>query len=234
MPSKVNSKPLFFLSGLTCNEDNFIQKSCALKYAQEFGLILICPDTSPRGLNIEGEDDSWDFGSGAGFYVNATIAKFEKYQMYSYVNEELFSLAKELGIDTSKASIFGHSMGGHGALISALKNPGKYQSVSAFAPICNPVNCAWGKKAFTGYLGTNEELWKAYDATHLAQQYSGSPLDILIDQGSVDSFLEQKQLLPENFVGVKNQHLNVEYRVQEGYDHSYFFIQTFSKQHISY
>ncbi|KAJ3275907.1 hypothetical protein HDV01_006773 [Terramyces sp. JEL0728] len=221
---------LFFLSGLTCNEDNFIQKSCALSKASELGLILVCPDTSPRGLGIQGEDDAWDFGTGAGFYVDATVEKYKNYRMYSYVTEELYDLvAKEFSIDKSKVGIF-DSMGGHGALICALRNPDKFKTVSAFAPICNPLNCAWGKKAFTGYL---VDKWSAYDATELKKGYAGPPKKILIDQGDQDQFLKE-QLLPLNFVSAKNDLVSVNYREHQGYDHSYWFIQTFINDHLEF
>jgi S-formylglutathione hydrolase len=192
-------------------------------------MALICPDTSPRGFSIPGDNDSWDFGLGAGFYVDSTVTKWKPYQMYSYINTEFYNLIlQEFPLDKTKATISGHSMGGHGALISALKNPGRFQSVSAFAPICNPIKCAWGKKAFGGYLGDDENSWKQYDATELAAQYNGPPLKILIDQGSRDQFLIDLQLLPENFLKTISSSIDVQYRLQEGYDHSYWFIQSFS------
>ncbi|KAI9199791.1 Alpha/Beta hydrolase protein [Polychytrium aggregatum] len=228
---------LFFLSGLTCNEDNFITKAGAIRKASELGLILVCPDTSPRGLNIEGEEDGWDFGTGAGFYVNATEAKWKNYQMDSYVNRELFEvLPKVLPIDLARVSIFGHSMGGHGALVSFLRNLGKYRSVSAFSPICNPVECPWGVKAFTGYLGSSVESWKQYDATELVKTYRGPKIEILVDQGSADSFLDN-QLRPESLLKAASEnpsHVQVNYRLQPGYDHSYWFIQTFVDDHLEF
>jgi S-formylglutathione hydrolase len=199
------------------------------------GIALICPDTSPRGITIEGDNDSWDFGTGAGFYVNATNPKWKPYQMYDYVNQELFELVKQhLPLHKDHVSIFGHSMGGHGALISALKNPQKYRSVSAFAPICNPINCPWGVKAFSGYLGDDKETWKEYDATELASTYAGPPLDILIDQGSKDQFLIQQQLLPDRFCEKKSAKIALEYHLREGYDHSYWFIQSFVDSHLEF
>ncbi|KFO27854.1 5-hydroxytryptamine receptor 2A [Fukomys damarensis] len=168
--------------------------------------------------HIKGEDDSWDFGTGAGFYVNATEDPWKtNYRMYSYVTEELPQLINaNFPVDPQRISIFGHSMGGHGALICALKNPGKYKSVSAFAPICNPVLCPWGKKAFTGYLGTDESKWKTYDATHLVKSYPGSQLDILIDQGKDDQFLSDGQLLPDNFItACTEKKIPVVFRLQE-------------------
>mmetsp|Transcript_4061 Transcript_4061/g.7843 ORF Transcript_4061/g.7843 Transcript_4061/m.7843 type:complete len:288 (-) Transcript_4061:194-1057(-) len=226
---------LYWLSGLTCNEDNFIQKAGACKYAAKEGIALICPDTSPRGTDIEGEHDGWDFGSGAGFYVNATEEKWkDNYNMYDYVTKELISLAEADLPITNVRSVFGHSMGGHGALICYLKNPGLYKSVSAFAPICNPVNCPWGLKAFSGYLGENKEDWKAYDATELVAS-AGVKDAILIDQGADDNFYTGKQLLPENFVAAcKQAGTPLTYRLQPGYDHSYWFIQSFVEDHITF
>ncbi|XP_045444576.1 S-formylglutathione hydrolase isoform X2 [Pipistrellus kuhlii] len=187
------------------------------------------------GCNIKGEDESWDFGTGAGFYVDATEHPWKtNYRMYSYVTEELPQLINaNFPVDPQRMSIFGHSMGGHGALICALKNPGKYKSVSAFAPICNPVLCPWGKKAFSGYLGTDQSKWKAYDATHLVKSFPGSQLDILIDQGKDDQFLSDGQLLPDNFIAAcAEKKTPVVFRLQEGYDHSYYFIATFITDHI--
>lgn len=229
---------LYFLSGLTCTDENFITKAGAQRAAAKHGLALICPDTSPRGVPIEGDSESWDFGVGAGFYVNATEPKWSRnYRMYDYVTRELPAIVNDaLPVDSSRTGIFGHSMGGHGALICALKNPGTYKSVSAFAPICNPVNCPWGQKAFKGYLGEDTSTWQEYDATHLVKKYSGPPLQILIDQGSADNFLGQKQLLPEAFEeaarGVAGVSLKL--RMQEGYDHGYYFISTFIDDHIEH
>ncbi|KAJ3296019.1 hypothetical protein HK104_002050 [Borealophlyctis nickersoniae] len=226
---------LYFLSGLTCTEDNFIQKAGAARKAAQLGIVLVCPDTSPRGLNIQGEEDSWDFGTGAGFYVDATEPKWKNYRMYSYVTDELpKAVNSSLPVDPSRVSVFGHSMGGHGALITALKNPGKYKSVSAFAPIANPTECEWGKKAFGGYLGSaNKEAWKAYDASILLKSYAGPPLKILVDQGAQDSFLKD-QLLVEKLKHANNSKAEVELRMQEGYDHSYYFIQTFVDDHLEF
>ncbi|KAJ1967682.1 hypothetical protein IWQ62_001707 [Dispira parvispora] len=233
---------LYFLSGLTCTEDNFIQKAGALHSLSEHRVVLVCPDTSPRGVDIEGQDDAWDFGSGAGFYVDATEPKWAPhYNMYSYVTVELPELVNaHLPVDPTRMSIMGHSMGGHGALICALKNPGRYRSVSVFAAICHPSQCPWGIKAFTGYLGKdNKTAWAAYDATALVQRYEGPRLSLLMDQGDQDNFLKEKQLLPEHFiVSVENcrqkQNLIVENRMRPGYDHSYFFIQTFVEEHIHF
>lgn len=229
---------LYFLSGLTCTQDNFIQKSGFQQHAAKHGIVVVNPDTSPRGLNLPGEDDSWDFGSGASFYVDSTEAPWSKnYKMYTYITSELVEFVNtSLPVLPNKQGIFGHSMGGHGALICALKNSGVYQSVSAFAPISNPIECPWGKKAFKCYLGENEESWKDWDATELANNYAGTPLEILIDQGSEDNFFKEKQLLPENLLSVaaNNDHLQLIYKKREGYDHSYFFIATFIAEHFDH
>lgn len=228
---------LYFLSGLECSHENFIQKSGFQRYAAEKGLCVVNPDTSPRGLNIPGEDDSYDFGSGAGFYVNATQEPWAKnYQMFNYVTNELIALVNSNLLVTKKQSITGHSMGGHGALICALKKSGLYQSVSAFAPISNPCECPWGQKAFKGYLGDDKEEWKNWDATELASKYSGTPLEILIDQGTEDAFLHNKQLLPENFLksSAANDHLQTIYKQREGYNHGYFYVSTFIGEHVDY
>lgn len=229
---------LYWLSGLTCTDQNFITKAGAQRVAAAKGIALVCPDTSPRGADIEGEEDGWDFGTGAGFYVNATQEKWAKnYNMYDYVVNELPSLVNaSFPVNPEAQGIFGHSMGGHGALICALKNPGKYRSVSAFAPICNPTKCPWGEKAFTGYLGEDRETWKRYDATELTASYAGPKLDVLVDQGAADSFYTGGQLLPEALVEAaeKNDAVDVSLRLQEGYDHSYYFISTFVEDHIEH
>lgn len=225
---------LYFLSGLTCTEENFMVKAGAQKYAAEHGLLLVAPDTSPRNTGILGEDESWDFGTGAGFYVDATeIPWSSHYKMYSYVVEELPTvIAENFPVNQDKQSIFGHSMGGHGALICAMRNPEKYKSVSAFAPILAPMQCAWGQKALNGYLGDDWKAWRNYDASQLVKKV-GFHSPILIDQGSADNFLQQKQLLPDLFEKAcreVNQPLNLRY--QEGYDHSYYFIASFMEDHI--
>jgi len=229
---------LWYLSGLTCTEQNFVTKAGAQKYAAEHGIALIAPDTSPRGCNIEGEDDAYDFGSGAGFYVDATEEKWKtNYRMYSYVTKELPEVVNaNFPVLPDKQSITGHSMGGHGALICFLKNPGQYKSVSAFAPICNPVECAWGQKAFKGYLGEgNQEAWKEYDACNLVKKYNGPPVDILCDQGTADNFLPQGQLLPDNFIAAcAEAKVPVISRLQDGYDHSYYFMATFMGEHVAH
>jgi len=212
-----------------------VQKAGAFKTAAEEQIALICPDTSPRGVKIEGDNASWDFGVGAGFYVNATNSPWkENYNMYDYVTKELPQIIKSNFPVNGKQSISGHSMGGHGALISYLKNPGKYESCSAFAPIVNPINCPWGKKAFSGYLGEDTSAWKQWDATELISSFEGKKKSILIDQGSDDEFLKN-QLLTENFeAAAKKASFPVKVRYQEGYDHSYFFISTFIEEHIKF
>lgn len=234
---------LYWLSGLTCTHLNFIEKAGAQRIAAECGVILVCPDTSPRGTDIPGEHDSWDFGSGAGFYVDATSEAFSKnYNMYTYVTSELPEILRQsLPVaDTSCASIFGHSMGGHGALTLGLRNPGMYRSVSAFAPICNPCECPWGVKAFTGYFGAdNKSNWYAHDASMLVKAFkstTGNPLKILCDQGTNDSFLKDGQLLPDALVSgsAENPDVDLNMRMQSGYDHSYFFIASFVEDHIRF
>ncbi len=226
---------LYFLSGLSSTEENFMVKAGAQKYAAEYGLILVTPDTSPRNTGIPGEDDDWDFGTGAGFYVDATqIPWVSHYQMYSYVVDELPALiAANFPIQTDKQGIFGHSMGGHGALICALRNPEKFKSVSAFAPIVAPMHCPWGNKVLSGYLGEDKEAWHNYDASELVKKlkYHGN---ILIDQGTTDKYLVE-QLKPELFAQAcreVNQPLNLRY--QEGYDHGYYFIASFIEDHIKH
>jgi len=230
---------LMFLSGLTCSEENFITKGCAIKMAADKRIGLLCPDTSPRGADVMGEDEKWDFGTGAGFYVNATTEGWKTYyNMFDYVNVELPALVQNNFNTNGKMSVTGHSMGGHGALISFLKNPGKYLSCSAFAPICCPSDddCQWGQKNFTGYLGAeNKSEWKAYDANELMKTYDGPKVEILIDQGLDDGFLPKKQLQPEKFAATcQSKGHPVNLRMQEGYDHSYYFIATFVEDHLEH
>ncbi|WP_431686543.1 S-formylglutathione hydrolase [Hahella sp. NBU794] len=226
---------LFWLSGLTCTDQNFVQKADVESAAAEYGFIVVAPDTSPRNVGLDGEDLSYDFGSGAGFYVDATEAPWRaNYRMYSYVTEELYSLvADNLPMDQERTGVFGHSMGGHGALTIALKQPEKFRSVSALAPICAPMSCPWGKKALAGYLGTNQEDWKAYDSVALIE--SGAKVSgILVDQGDKDEFLAE-QLNPELLKAAcaeKGIPLTLNYRA--GYDHSYFFIKTFIRDHVKH
>ncbi|MBE9041272.1 S-formylglutathione hydrolase [Oscillatoriales cyanobacterium LEGE 11467] len=236
-PPQARSQPvpvLYWLSGLTCSEENFIVKAGAQRLAAEYGLAIVAPDTSPRDTGISGEDDDWDLGSGAGFYVDATQTPWDAhYQMYRYVTEELPQLvADRFPILPEKQGISGHSMGGHGALICALKNPDRYRSVSAFAPICAPTRCQWGEKAFSHYLGGDRTAWKAYDASELVLN-AKYDRPILIDQGTADKFLEDRQLLPEVFQeACKSAGQPLTLRMQDGYDHSYYFIATFIADHI--
>ena len=227
---------LYFLSGLTSTEENFMAKAGAQQLAAKYGLMLVAPDTSPRNTGIPGEDDDWDLGSGAGFYVDATAAPWNAhYQMYSYVVEELPKLiAENFPVISEKQGIFGHSMGGHGALICAFKNCDCYLSVSAFAPICAPMRCPWGQKIFGHYLGSDKESWRAWDASELVleAQYNRP---ILIDCGTADSYLADGQLLPEVFAEAcakAGQPLTL--RMQGGYDHSYYFIASFIEDHIQH
>jgi S-formylglutathione hydrolase len=225
---------LWWLSGLTCTDENFMQKAGAQRVAAELGLAIVCPDTSPRGVNIAGEDDSYDFGSGAGFYVNATEQPWaQHYRMYDYVTQELPALLQANFPLNGKESISGHSMGGHGALVLALRQPGRYASVSAFAPIVNPSNCPWGQKALGGYLGEDKSSWAQYDTCELiANGNSRQPL--FIDQGDADNFLKE-QLLPERLQAACEAHQHpLTLRIQPGYDHSYFFIASFIEDHLRY
>jgi len=226
---------VYFLSGLTCTDDNVRVKAGAQRYASELGLALVMPDTSPRGDNVADEPDRYDLGKGAGFYVNATQAPWSRhYHMYDYVIKELPALVdSELPIIPDLKSITGHSMGGHGALICALKNPGAYRSVSAFAPVCNPVQCGWGEGCFGAYLGSDREAWKSYDATELIKA-GAQPISLLIDQGTGDEFLED-QLYPQNLHAVcKVNDFPITLRMQKDYDHSYHFIASFMGEHLAY
>jgi S-formylglutathione hydrolase len=224
---------LTYLAGLTCTEETFMIKAGAQRGAAELGLMLVAPDTSPRGTDIPGQSDDWDFGIGAGFYVDATEAPWSKHwRMYSYVNKELPELiAAEFPADASRRGVFGHSMGGHGALISALKNPDIYRSVSAFAPIAAPSRCPWGQKAFNGYLGGDKAKWNDYDASVLVAARA-FPSEILIDQGLSDQFLKE-QLYPEVFEEAATQSgQRLTSRRHAGYDHGYYFIQSFIADHL--
>ena len=227
---------LYWLSGLTCTDDNARTKAGMQRYAAEQGIALIFPDTSPRGDDVPDAAERYDLGKGAGFYVNATQMPWKKnYQMYDYVTQELPALVeKEFAVISNVKSISGHSMGGHGALICALKNPQAYQSVSAFSPICNPVECGWGKGCFSAYLGDDTSKWQSYDATLLVK-HGAKVNDILIDQGTGDEFYDEAQLLPENFQAACDQAgQSLTLRMQEGYDHSYHFIASFIGEHITY
>ena len=235
LPPQASKAPvpvLYWLSGLTCTDENFMIKSGAQRVAAELGLAIVCPDTSPRGTDFPGEHDSYDFGSGAGFYVNATQEPWSRhYHMFDYVTSELPNLINEHFPVTGKSGISGHSMGGHGAMVCYLRNPGMYHSVSAFAPICHPSDCSWGQKALASYLGEDRNDWTQYDAALLIGDAKEN-LPLLIDQGSADEWLTD-QLKP----GALEQaciasHYPLELRMQEGYDHSYFFISTFMEDHL--
>ena len=227
---------LVWLSGLTCTEENFITKAGAQRVASELGLAILAPDTSPRGLGYAGEDDAYDFGSGAGFYVDATQAPWKKgYRMYSYVLEELLPLvAANFPVRDDQVGISGHSRGGHGALTIALKNPARFKSVSAFSPIVAPSQVPWGEKALTGYLGSDRKTWAEYDATALLASRGWKGPKILIDQGLADNFLKE-QLRPELFqAACEKAGVPLELNLREGYDHSYYFISTFIENHLRY
>ena len=224
---------LYYLAGLTCTEETFMIKAGAQRIAAELGLMLVAPDTSPRGANVPGEAENWDFGVGAGFYLDAAREPWSQhYRMYSYVTRELPALiAEKFPADALRQGIFGHSMGGHGALVCALRNPGQYRSLSAFAPIAAPMRCPWGKKAFRGYLGDDEASWQAWDASELVKQ-AQFPGTILVDQGLADKFLAD-QLYPETFeAACKASGQALTLRRQEGYDHGYYFISTFMEDHL--
>jgi len=239
LPPQASDGPvpaLYWLSGLTCTDDNARTKAGAQRYAAEHGIALIFPDTSPRGDVVPDEPERYDLGQGAGFYVNATHTPYaDNYHMYDYVTKELPALVEaQLPLLPGVKSVTGHSMGGHGALICALKEPDAYRSVSAFAPICNPVNCGWGKGCFTAYLGEDQSSWAAYDATELVKGGARVP-HLLIDSGLADEFYDEGQLLPENLKAACDAAGQpLELRLQEGYDHSYHFIATFIGEHIAY
>ncbi|MYN26774.1 S-formylglutathione hydrolase [Duganella levis] len=239
IPSQAQQGPvpaLFYLAGLTCTEETFMIKAGAQRVAAELGLMLITPDTSPRGANVDGESDSWDFGVGAGFYLDATEAKWARhYRMYSYIHELRELVEKTLPVDAGRIGIFGHSMGGHGALTMALKRPDVFRSVSAFAPIAAPSQCPWGQKAFSGYLGQDTTAWAQYDATLLmAGLKTPFPAGILIDQGLGDKFLAE-QLHPEAFeAACQTAAQPLTLRRHADYDHGYYFIQTFVEDHLRF
>ncbi len=224
---------LYFLAGLTCTEETFMIKAGAQRLAAELGLMLVACDTSPRGLNLPGDAEHWDFGVGAGFYLDATEAPWAPhYRMGRYVNEELPALVEaQLPAAPGRRGIFGHSMGGHGALVTALRHPQRWQSVSAFAPIANPVAVPWGQKAFGRYLGADESQWREWDASLLMarQPYPG---DILVDQGQSDQFLE-RELHPQALQdAAQRSGQSLQLRLHPGYDHSYWFIQSFIGDHL--
>lgn len=229
---------LYWLSGLTCTDENFTQKAGAQRYAAEAGIALVAPDTSPRGAEVA-DDDSWDFGQGAGFYVSATRPPWQKnFQMEKYILQELPDFIEQNFPVSGRRAISGHSMGGHGALTLALKNPARYCSVSAFAPICSPANCPWGQKALRGYLGDDKNKWRQYDACALvadgAADGAADKLELLVEQGTADEFLHT-QLKPELLQDAcqKANH-PLALKMRDGYDHSYYFIATFIGEHIAY
>jgi len=239
LPERAKAEKLpviYWLSGLTCTDENFVQKAGAQRYAAEHGIAIVAPDTSPRGNAVADDPEAaYDFGLGAGFYVNATQQPWARhYRMYDYITQELPALiSANFPVNGDKASIMGHSMGGHGALTIALKNPGKYKAVSAFAPICSPLNCPWGHKALGNYIGDNREAWKQYDSCELIKT-AQERLPVLVDQGTADNFLEE-QLKPELLQAVcaENDH-PLTLNMREGYDHSYFFIASFIGEHIAH
>ncbi|MBT6037793.1 MAG: S-formylglutathione hydrolase [Halieaceae bacterium] len=239
LPPQAASGPvpvLYYLSGLTCTDENFVAKAGAQQFAAEHGIAIVAPDTSPRGDGVPDDPEgSWDFGLGAGFYVNATQAPWnDHYRMYDYIVEELPKVVGDLlPIDADRSSITGHSMGGHGALTIGLRNPSQFQSISAFSPICSPVNCPWGHKALGNYLGTDTTTWLENDACHLIQQ-AEERLPILIDQGGNDGFLVE-QLKPELLLKAATAaEYPITLRVQAGYDHSYFFVASFIAEHLAF
>jgi len=227
---------LYWLSGLTCTDENFVQKAGAQQHAAAHGVAIVTPDTSPRGDGVPDDPEAaYDFGLGAGFYVNATQAPWSShYQMYDYVVNELPALiTRKLPLDGDRAGIFGHSMGGHGALTIALKNPGRYRSVSAFSPICSPANCPWGHKALSNYIGDDRAAWKQYDTTELVRT-AREHLPVLVDQGEADDFLAEqlKTSMLEQASADSDYPMTI--RMQAGYDHSYFFIASFVGEHIAF
>jgi S-formylglutathione hydrolase len=227
---------LYWLSGLTCNDENFVQKAGAQQHAAEHGIAIVCPDTSPRGDGVADDPEgAYDMGLGAGFYVNATQQPWaDHYQMYSYITDELPALINgEFPVDSQRASISGHSMGGHGALTIALKNPGQYKSVSAFSPIVSPLSCPWGDKVLSNYLGDDREIWAQYDSVELVKSAT-EHLPVLVDQGDSDNFLVE-QLKTELLISAAGKaDYPMQIRMQPNYDHSYFFIATFIGDHIAF
>ena len=236
IPSGPPKGCILWLSGLTCTEENFITKAGAQKYLEEHQLMVVCPDTSPRGLNLPAEHEAYDFGSGAGFYIDATVPGYrDHYRMESYINELSALVAKNHDIG-DRFAISGHSMGGHGALTLGLKHPTQFRSISAFSPIVHPSESAWGQKAFRGYLGqdTDRSVWKDHDATELLLSGKRHTAPLLIDQGTADEFLE-KQLLTDHLVAAaKAMGQKLEVQMRDGYDHSYYFIATFVENHIRF
>ncbi|MEM6300386.1 MAG: S-formylglutathione hydrolase [Pseudomonadota bacterium] len=227
---------LTWLSGLTCTDENFVQKACAQRAAAEHGIAILAPDTSPRGEDVPDDPDgAWDFGLGAGFYLNALQEPWSRhYRMYDYVVDELpLLVASEAPVSLERQGIFGHSMGGHGAITIALKNLDRYRSVSAFAPICSPLNCPWGEKALGSYLGPDRSLWEEYDACSLIRR-SRASLPLFVDQGSADNFLVEQLKTPLLEDACEEASFPATVRMHEGYDHSYFFIASFIDEHIAF
>jgi S-formylglutathione hydrolase len=232
--SKTQKVPVvYWLSGLTCSDENFMQKAGAQAVAAELGIAIVAPDTSPRGIEVA-DDEAYDLGQGAGFYLNATQAPWNRhYQMYDYVVDELPTLIESTFPVSDKRSIAGHSMGGHGALTIAMRNPDRYSSVSAFSPICNPMNCPWGQKAFTAYLGTDRDTWRAHDASELMRGATKF-VPARVDQGESDNFLVE-QLQPEVLqAAAKDSGYPLELGLHEGYDHSYYFIASFIEAQLHF
>lgn len=239
LPPQAEVEPvpvLYWLSGLTCTDQNFVTKAGAQQYAAEFGIAIVCPDTSPRGDDVPDDaEGAWDFGLGAGFYLNATQQPWAKnYRMYDYIVHELTDVVNaNFAVDPERQSIFGHSMGGHGALTIGLKNPDQYRSISAFSPIVAPTKCPWGEKAFSNYLGEDKSLWSQYDSCELVKK-AEQHLPILIDQGEADNFLEEQLLTDEIIQAAEQVEYPMQVRFQSGYDHSYFFIASFVRDHIEF
>ncbi|OOE82383.1 S-formylglutathione hydrolase [Salinivibrio sp. ML198] len=236
LPEQAKEQPvpvLYWLSGLTCTDENFMQKAGAFKQAATLGMAIVAPDTSPRGEGVA-DANQYDLGQGAGFYVNATQAPWQShYQMYDYVAHELPELIESHFAVNNQRAIAGHSMGGHGALVIGLRNPSRYSSISAFSPICHPTECPWGKQAFSAYLGDDEQTWQAYDATVLLAQ-GPTAMPMLVDQGDKDGFLAE-QLNPQALKQAAEKHNSpLTLRMQPGYDHSYFFISTFIDEHLAF
>ena len=234
IPPKIKNPPvLWYLSGLTCSHLNVMEKGEYRKKAAELGMAIICPDTSPRGEGIPDEKDNWQFGTGAGFYLDATVSPYNKnYNMYSYIIDELPSVIENhFDFDMSRQSIFGHSMGGHGAIVMALRNPKKFKSCSAFAPIVEPSTASWSSDAFKKYIGLKKSDWHMYDSVALVKNGYHFP-EILVDQGDADSFLKEglRPWLLEDTC--KNTNINLKLRMQPNYDHSYYFISTFMSDHL--
>ena len=229
---------LWWLSGLTCTDENFMQKAGAFRIASELGIAIVAPDTSPRGDHVPDDDEeAYDFGKGAGFYVNATQEPWARnYRMYDYVTKELPALVRDHFPISDDAVISGHSMGGHGALMIALKNPGMFKSVTAFSPISNPINCPWGQKALGNYLGDDKSIWKQWDSSELMKAATARDMQTpaLVDQGDADGFLTE-QLKPDTlFAAASHAGYPLNLRMQEGYDHSYYFIASFIEDHLRF